>query len=91
MKNITKTIGTITAMIIILVCAYLLGTTQKETITEIQTITEEKEVIPEEYIDTASETFKENYIDMRMVIDYNATEDGLQLYFVDGTGYYLER
>ena len=60
MKNITKTIGTITAMIIILVCAYLLGTTQRETITEIQTITEEKEVIPEEYIDTASETFKEN-------------------------------
>lgn len=91
MKNITKTIGTITAMIIILVCAYLLGTTQKETITEIQTITEEKEVIPEGYLDTASETFKENYIDMRMVIDYNATEDGLQLYFVDGTGYYLER
>ena len=91
MKNITKTIGTITAMIIILVCAYLLGTTQRETITEIQTITEEKEVIPEEYIDTASETFKENYIDMRMVIDYTATEDGLQLYFVDGTGYYLER
>lgn len=90
MKNITKTIGTITAMIIILVCAYLLGTTQRETITEIQTITEEKEVIPEEYIDTASETFKENYIDMRMVIDYTATEDGLQLYFVDGTGYYLK-
>ena len=91
MKNITKTIGTITAMIIILVCVYLLGTTQKETITEIQTITEEKEVIPEGYLDTASETFKENYIDMRMVIDYNATEDGLQLYFADGTGYYFER
>ena len=90
MKNITKTIGTITAMIIILVCAYLLGTTQRETITEIQTITEEKEVIPEGYLDTASETFKENYIDMRMVIDYTATEDGLQLYFVDGTGYYLK-
>lgn len=78
-------------MIIILVCAYLLGTTQRETITEIQTITEEKEVIPEAYTDIASETFKENYIDMRMVIDYTATEDGLQLYFVDGTGYYLER
>lgn len=90
MKNITKTIGTITAMIIILVCAYLLGTTQKETITEIQTITEEKEVIPEGYLDTASETFKENYIDMRMVIDFKSNEDGLQLYFADGTGYWIE-
>ena len=91
MKKTFKAIATISTMGIMLIYAYLLGTTQKETITEIQTITEEKEVIPEEYIDTASETFKENYIDMRMVIDYNATEDGLQLYFVDGTGYYLER
>ena len=90
MKKTFKAIATISTMGIMLIYAYLLGTTQKETITEIQTITEEKEVIPEEYIDTASETFKENYIDMRMVIDYTATEDGLQLYFVDGTGYYLK-
>ena len=60
MKKTFKAIATISTMGIMLIYAYLLGTTQKETITEIQTITEEKEVIPEEYIDTASETFKEN-------------------------------
>lgn len=90
MKKTFKAIATISTMGIMLIYAYLLGTTQAETVTEVQTVIEEKEVIPEEYIDTASETFKENYIDMRMVIDYTATEDGLQLYFVDGTGYYLK-
>lgn len=33
--------------------------------------------------------FQENYIDMRMVIDFEVNEDELQLYFADGTGYYL--
>ena len=60
MKKTFKAIATISTMGIMLIYAYLLGTTQKETITEIQTITEEKEVIPEGYLDTASETFKEN-------------------------------
>ena len=34
--------------------------------------------------------FKENFVDMRNVVDFSATESGLQLYFEDGTGYYLE-
>lgn len=34
--------------------------------------------------------FQENFIDMRSVVDFSATERGLQLYFEDGTGYYLE-
>lgn len=91
MRRIIKSFGSITIITIIFVCAYLLGTTQKETITEVQTVTETREVIPDGYTDTNSETFKENYIDMRMVIDFTATEDGLQLYYTDGTGYYLER
>ena len=37
-----------------------------------------------------TEDFKENFIDMRTVIDFSATEYGLQLYFEDGTGYYWE-
>lgn len=96
MKSI-RTIGAIATMGIMLVCAYLLGTTQAETITEIQTVTETKEtekiveVIPDRFIDSDSPEFQENYIDMRMVIDFEANEDGLQLYFVDGTGYWLER
>lgn len=34
--------------------------------------------------------FQENFVDMRNVVDFSVTEKGLQLYFKDGTGYYLE-
>ena len=139
MKNLIKTIGTIATITIMLVCAYLLGTTQAETITEVQTITKIREVIPDGYIkldecipleDIAcyfidgydypcfelkdvgnqldddhnrsymdimkslpdeTEDFKNNFIDMRQVVDFSATEYGLQLYFEDGTGYFIEQ
>lgn len=95
MKSI-RTIGAIATISIMLVCAYLLGTTQAETITEIQTVTETREVekvievVPDGYIDSDSPEFQENYIDMRTVIDFEANENGLQLYFADGTGYWIE-
>lgn len=38
-----------------------------------------------------TEDFRENFIDMRTVVSFDVNEDGLQLYFEDGTGYYLER
>lgn len=90
MKKSIKIIGIIATMGIMLVCAYLLGTTQAETITEVQTVTETREVIPDGYIDINSAEFQENFIDMRTVVDFSATEYGLQLYFEDGTGYYWE-
>lgn len=34
---------------------------------------------------------KEHIVDMQMVVDFATDDDGLYLYFVDGTGYYLER
>lgn len=37
-----------------------------------------------------TEERKKNFVDMRMVVDFDATENGLQLYFADGTGYYIE-
>lgn len=95
MKKTFKTIGIIATMGIMLASAYLLGTTQAETITEIQTVTEIKEiekvveVIPDGYINTKSEEFIENYVDMRKVV-YFEVVDGLQLYYEDGTGYYWE-
>lgn len=139
MKKSIKTIRIITTIGIMLVCAYLFGTTRAETITEVQTVTETREVIPDGYIpldeciplediacyfvngydypcfelgdithqlddnknrsyadiieNLADETedFKENFIDMRTVIDYSVNENGLQLYFNDGTGCYWER
>lgn len=89
MKKSIKTIGIIATVGILAVGSYLLGTTQAETITKIHTVTEVKEIIPDEYIDTTSEEFKENYVDMRKVT-YFEVVDGLQLYYADGTGYYWE-
>lgn len=86
MKKTFKAIGIIATMGIMLVCAYLLGTTQAETIIEVQTVTETKEVIPDGYI-----PLNDDIVDVNTVIDFSATEYGLQLYFEDGSGYFLER
>jgi hypothetical protein len=86
MKKTFKAIGIIATMVVMLVCAYLLGTTQAETITEVQTVTETKEVIPDGYI-----PLHDSIVDMDAVIDFSATEYGLQLYFEDGSGYFWER
>ena len=86
MKKTFKAIGTITVMGIMLVLAYLLGTTQAETTKEVPTVTEIREVVPDGYI-----LLHDDIVDMNTVIDFSATEYGLQLYFEDGTGYYLER
>ena len=86
MKKTFKTIGIIATMGIMLVSAYLLGTTQTETITEVQTVTETREVIPAGYIQ-----LDDDIVDMNAVIDFSATEYGLQLYFEDGSGYFWER
>lgn len=96
MKKSIKTIGFIATIGILLVSSYLLGTMQAETITEIQTVTETREiekpveVVPDGFIDTRPEEFQDNYIDMRSVVDFDASEYGLQLYCEDGTGYWLE-
>lgn len=37
-----------------------------------------------------TEDFRNNFVDMRTVVDFDVTENGLQLYFEDGTGYYIE-
>lgn len=97
MKKSIKAIGFIATIGILLASSYLLGTTQAETITEMQTVTEIREIekpveiVPDGFIDTRSEEFQDNYIDMRLVIDFDVSEYGLQLYCEDGTGYWLER
>lgn len=97
MTKSIRAIATISIMGIMMILSYWLGTTQVKTTTEIQTVTEvtetEKlvEVVPDGYIDTGSAEFQENFIDMRTVIDFDVNENGLQLYFMDGTGYWWER
>lgn len=91
MERTLKVIGIIGAITILLLCAYQLGTTQAETITEVQTIEKVVEAVPDGYIDTTTEEFYNNYVDMRQVTDYTTTADGLQLYLKNGNGYYFER
>lgn len=76
MKRTFRTIGIIATMGIMIVSAYLLGTTQAETIIEVQIVTETKEVIPDGYI-----PLNDDIVDMDAVVDFSATEYGLQLYF----------
>lgn len=86
MKKSLKTIGAIATITTTLVCAYLLGTTQAETVTEMQTVTEIREVVPAGYI-----PLDDSIVDMNTIVDFSATEYGLQLYFEDGSGYFWER
>lgn len=97
MKKTIQTIGTIATMAVIAIGSYYLGTTQAQTVTEVQTMTEIKEVekvveiVPDCYIDTTTEDFYSNFVDMRKVTDFTATENGFQIYLDDGSGYYWER
>lgn len=81
MKKTIKTTIIIVTMGIMLVCAYLLGTTQTKTV----------ETVPDNYVDTSSYDFYNNYVDMRQVTDFVSNDEGLQLYLLDGSGYYWER
>ena len=67
----------------------LLGTAQAKTVTKIQTVTETREVVSNEYIQPNKTN--DSFVDMRTVIDFTANDNGLQLYFDDGTGYWWER
>lgn len=77
------------------ISAYFVGTTQAETIVETETVTETVtetlEVIPDGYINTNSDDFRNDYINMNDVTDFEATETGLMLYTSDGSGYYWEK
>lgn len=85
-----KIITTILAIATI-ISAYALGTTQAKIITEVKEIEKQITAVPTGYIDTKSNDFYDNYIDMRQVTDFAATDNGLQLYLEDGSGYYWER
>ena len=82
-----KKIIVATLFIATTISAYFVGTTQTET----ETVTETLEVIPDGYINTNSEEFQNDYINMNDVVDFEATDSGLMLYTNDGTGYYWER
>ena len=85
-----KRIRTVITVSIIALSAYFLGTANADTVTEIRETEKGIEVIPEGYMDMTSSEFIENYVDMREVTHFEISDDGLQLYMADGTGYYWE-
>lgn len=91
MKKTIKAICVIAAMGTMLVCAYRSGTEQAVTVIGTQTATWAKQAAKDGYIDMDAAVFHDDYIDMREVVGFEASGDGLQLYFEDGSGYWLER
>lgn len=65
-KTMKKSIKTIAIMGIMLVSAYLLGATQAEIITEVQTGTEIREVVPNGYI-----PLNDDIVDMNTVVKFS--------------------
>lgn len=65
--------------------------TEAQTTEASETVTETLEVIPDGYINTNSEEFYNNYVNMNDVVDFEATDAGLMLHFSDGTGYWWEK
>lgn len=49
------------------------------------------EVIPNGYINAESKEFQEYFVDMREVVDFTVSDNGLQLYYKDGSFYWWER
>ena len=87
-----KRIITLAIFLVAIISSFILGTTQAKTVTtEVKEIEKIVEVIPNGYIDTTTDDFFNNYIDMRTVTDFEANENGLQLYTNDGNGYYWEK
>ncbi len=46
--------------------------------------------VPDNYIDTASKEFYNNYVDMGQVTGFDINNGSLYLYLKNGEGYYLE-
>lgn len=86
-----KRIITLALFVVVAVSSFILGTTQAKTVTEVKEVEKIVEVMPNGYIDTTTDEFFNNYIDMRTVTDFETNGNGLQLYTNDGNGYYWEK
>lgn len=71
---------------------FLIGTTQAKPQTSTAgTVKEITKEIPEGYINTKSQNFINNYIDMREISDIIVTEKVITIYLTNGNYYYWER
>lgn len=87
-KKVITTILAVAVAVAVAVAAitssFLLGTTQAKTIT----VTKEIEKVVT--VETPKE-IPDSYINMNDITNFTANEYGLQLYFSDGSGYWLEK
>ena len=130
MERIIKTVSTIAAVCIILMCVCLLDSVQakaaeieEQTVIDMNTVIDyvadddslqiyfidgteyywEKEInvssefIADECMLYDNDIFLDNivlpdsnFVDMNMIVDFVTTEYGLQIYFIDGSGYWWE-
>lgn len=74
-----KKVLSIVLVTVVAVSSFMFGAVQKEKEMEV--------VIEENYIDTTTYEFFNNYIDMREIADFDATEEGLSLYMDNGNWY----
>lgn len=76
-----KKILTVVMVSVVAVSSFMLGVSR----------TRKEVVIPEQYVNTTLYEFYNNYVDMREVVDYKATESELYLYTRDGSEYSWNR
>ncbi|NBH86995.1 hypothetical protein D3Z56_29990 [Lachnospiraceae bacterium] len=96
-----KTITNVITMGIILISIHLFITKCTEitvyaqtmdgmAITQINEVAQDMRMELDGYVDLYSTEFYDTFIDMRTVIGFSATNEGLQLYFNVDTGYYID-
>ena len=91
MRKSVRTVGIIVTMGIMPVYTYLSGTAQAEPVTEIRKMEKTIGAVRHKYADDGSQASVTDYIHMQKVTCFMKSDYGLQLYFDDGTGYWLER
>ena len=74
-----KKVLSIVLVTVVALSSFMFGAVQKEKEMEV--------VIAEKYIDKTTYEFFNNYVDMREIDDFYATEEGLSLYMDDGNWY----
>lgn len=90
-RAIKKAIGKTIIISTMLAASYGVGLNHSHPTENKEIIKSFIEVIPNGYINAESKEFQDYFVDMRQVVDFETSEDGLQLYYEDGSGYWWNR
>lgn len=90
-RAIKKAIGKTIIIGTMLAVSYVAGLNHSRVTENTENAKSFIEVIPNGYINAESKEFHDHFVDMRQVVDFETSGDGLQLYCEDGSGYWWER